>query len=155
MTFRMLRRRGVPTCVRIALAVITYAVLPIGQVAWLAAQTAPSGVVPVPAATNASVLASPYAWDISLALETAGDVRGARAVMNNYYGARPASYVPAVRLAWLNWQLGALDESIALYRRAWALDSAQQEAPSGLAMALTRRGYLALDRGDYPTARRA
>jgi hypothetical protein len=82
-------------------------------------------------------------------------VRGARAVMINHYGTRPAAYVPCVRLAWLNWQLGAVDESLALYRRAWTLDSTQQEAPSGLAMVLTRRGYLALDRGDYPTARRA
>ncbi|MBL0172113.1 MAG: hypothetical protein IPP90_15585 [Gemmatimonadaceae bacterium] len=130
-------------------------VLMMSVVPGLGAQDAPGVDQPKPLLVNASVLASPYAWDLSLAFETAGDVRGARTVMVNRYGARPGSYVPCVRLAWLNLQLGDVTEAIALYRRARALDDSQTEAPAGLALALTRVGYLALERGDYPMARRS
>ena len=71
------------------------------------------------------------------------------------YGARPAVYGPCVRVAWLRLQLGEYDESVAVYQRAMALDAMQYEARVGLSLALTGQGYRALNRGDYPAARRA
>lgn len=98
-------------------------------------------------------ISRPYAWEHSLALEALGDIRGALNVMVMRYGAQPAMYVPCVRVAWLHLQLGEYEESVALYRRARQLDRDEPEAPAGLALALTGRGYRALDRGDFPTAR--
>ena len=129
--------------------------LMMGVMTRVSAQSAPTAGPRGPLSVTASVLASPYAWDLSLAFETAGEVRGARAVLVNRYGARPAEYAPCVRLAWLHLQLGDVTEAIALYRRARALDDSRTEAASGLALALTSVGYRALDRGDYPTARRS
>ena len=105
-------------------------------------------------AAPAGYVATPYAWDVSIALEAASDIRGAQTVMQQRYGLRPATYAPCVRLAWLSLALGEYDEAIALYRRANALDGAQTEASQGLAIALARKGYLLLDRGDFSAARR-
>lgn len=133
--------------------------LPAALYSLIATQVAGQSSPPTPAAPSAAVdavaVASPYAWDISLALESASNVRGAWDVMVNTYGVRPGVYGACVRVAWLSLRLGEHENAIVLYRRAIALDESQPEARSGLALALTRRGYVALDRGEYAIARRA
>ncbi|GMV13847.1 MAG: hypothetical protein AMXMBFR56_20710 [Polyangiaceae bacterium] len=94
------------------------------------------------------------AWDRSVELERAGDLRGARALLLAAWGSAPESYEVSVRLAWLTLELGRPSEAIPLYRRARALPGAGPEATRGLASALVRDGFAAVEAGDRALARR-
>lgn len=94
------------------------------------------------------------AWDRSVELERAGDPRGARELLLAAWGPAPESYEVSVRLAWLTLELGRPNEAIALYRRARELPGAGPEATRGLASALVRAGFDAVEAGDRPLARR-
>ncbi len=93
------------------------------------------------------------AWVQSLAREAQGDINGARKLMLDTYGARPAVYDPCVRLAWLNFLLKDGAEAAILYRRARDLPGSLPEATVGLGLALTMRGYAELARGSFGDAR--
>ncbi len=94
------------------------------------------------------------AWDRSLALERAGDPGAARAVLLAGWGPEPDSYEVSVRLAWLTLEMGRPGDAIVLYRRARAAEGAGPEATRGLATALVRDGFDALEAGDRERARR-
>ncbi|MBK8999784.1 MAG: hypothetical protein IPM35_29045 [Myxococcales bacterium] len=94
------------------------------------------------------------AWDRSLELERAGDARSARELLLTAWGPAPESYEVSVRLAWLTLELGRPSEAIPLYRRACTLPGAGPEATRGLASALVRDGFDALEAGDRSRARR-
>lgn len=93
------------------------------------------------------------AWEQSIAREAQGDIAGARQLMLGAYGARPSTYDPCVRLAWLNYLLKDGAEAVTLYRRARELPGALSEATVGLGLALTMRGYAELARGAFGDAR--
>jgi hypothetical protein len=94
-------------------------------------------------------------WDRSLALERAGRLDAARAVLEEAYGPAPESYEVAVRLAWLNLRQRRAAEAVRRYRAARALEGAGPEATQGLVSALTLAGYAALQRGERAAARAA
>lgn len=94
------------------------------------------------------------AWDRSVELERAGDPRAARELLLSAWGPAPDSYEVSVRLAWLTLEMRRPHEAIALYRRARSLPGAGPEATRGLASALTRDGFDALEAGERGRARR-
>ena len=98
---------------------------------------------------------SANAWQMSLALEGANEIRQARVVLVEAWGERPAFYDVCIRLAWLALRLGESRESVDLYRRARELPGALPEVNTGLTWALTAFGYQQLERGNVPAARRA
>lgn len=108
----------------------------------------------VSAAQEVATAATTQAWTASLAAESTGDVRHARAIMVTAFGEHPDTYAPCVRLAWLSLQLNRGREAAELYRRARQLPGALLEATQGLTLALARAGYEELDRGNIPSARR-
>lgn len=96
----------------------------------------------------------PAGWEQSIALESLGALAAAREAMVAAYGPRPAVYAPCVRLAWLSWRLGMVEEALRLYARARGLDADQPEAPAGEALVRVAQGWAQVARGELPAARR-
>jgi hypothetical protein len=94
------------------------------------------------------------AWTQSTTLEAAGDVRKARAVMVEAFGALPDRYDACMRIAALSVRLHEAASAVTVYRHARQLPGAGEGAAEGLVSALTTAGYDALDRGDLGAARR-
>jgi hypothetical protein len=113
----------------------------------LAAQDGPP--VRLPQATAAT------AWEQSLALENRGDFAGAKQLLIEAFGASPATYEVAVRLAWLTLRQNKGAEATELYRRARTMPGSLPEATTGLGLALTALGYNRLERGALGEARNA
>ncbi|MBC7842222.1 MAG: hypothetical protein H7099_07910 [Gemmatimonadaceae bacterium] len=100
-----------------------------------------------PKAATAEILAR------SLALEAQGDLRQARQVVVDAFGAQPTDYAPSLRLAELSLQMRRSDEAVRMYRRARELPDNQPEATLGLGLALTMHGYDEIARGARGRAR--
>lgn len=110
-------------------------------------QATTTQAVPPPAPSQ------PAGWEQSIALESLGALDLARSALVAAYGPRPAVYAPCVRLAWLSWRLGMVDEALRLYARARALDPDQPEAPAGEALVRVAQGWAQVARGELPAAR--
>ena len=118
-----------------------------GGVPRLAAQDGPPVRLPQAAAGTA--------WNQSLALEARGDFTAAKQILIEAFGAAPATYDVAVRMAWLTLRQGHGADAVQLYRRARTLPGSLLEATTGLGLALTTLGYNLLDRGALGEARTA
>ncbi len=93
------------------------------------------------------------AWDRSVQLERAGQLREARALLVRAWGEPPTGYEVSVRLAWLSLRLGDARRAVREYHRARMLPGAGPEATRGLSSALTLEGYNELAAGDPGGAR--
>lgn len=78
------------------------------------------------------------AFEESYTLEAAGNHRGAAAVLNQVY--QSDSYEINLRLGWLHYQAGSMDESMTFYSRAIALKPYGIEARFGYVLPLSAMG---------------
>lgn len=112
-------------------------------------------VVVASLATTRLYAAESGPWDHSLALERAGDLAAAEAVVVEAWGKRPDNYFAQLRLAYLALLRGKDRAAVARYARARRFPEAgdDEDANAGYAAALAMRGWRLADDGRMTLAR--